>query len=538
MPTPGAGPSLARNILHNLAGQLLTLLLTLVAVKFILVRLGPGVFGVIFFVLTISPLLVAALEMGLSSTIVRQVAAHSGRDDGYITGLVRTSATIYWALYLLAVLSLLPLSSFLSTRWLHLEGLSAGDAALVLVVLSAGALTALPRALYSSVLRGLRDTATVNLVDTGTVAVQQTVAAILLALGAGTLPVVTWLAAAYALATIVYAVAVGRRVGWVALAPSWTIAVVRDNLRFSRHVFAVSILQTVNQQLDRLVVSSLVVVSLFGAYSFMASLALRGSVLSLAIYLAGLPALAVLIAGSDHAAALARFRKLNDLQCYLAALTMTVVPFAVLPLGGYLFGHDVADRVWLPVSLVALGVFMQMAMSTPVAVALAAGRPGIVARAFAGGAAVAAPITYVSVRLFGISGGGIGIVVFNAIAGALMIPAVTRRLLGIPASDWFRQVGTVALLWAISFGATLTGLALSHHLQALPLAGGYLAAALAFTLLFYRWGMGAELRGVTVRSAVESRAALLPRGWSCLRRSPAASVSHSRSSAAANAARE
>ncbi len=61
---------LTRNIIYNVAGQGLVLILSLIAVRFIFRRLGDDVFGIIFFNLVLTTVLASALELGISATIV------------------------------------------------------------------------------------------------------------------------------------------------------------------------------------------------------------------------------------------------------------------------------------------------------------------------------------------------------------------------------------------------------------------------------------------------------------------------------------
>ncbi len=68
---------LAKNIIYNLCGQALLLLLGFVAVKYVFRQLGEDAFGVIYFTLTVNAVLCAMLEMGICSTTVREVSAHS-----------------------------------------------------------------------------------------------------------------------------------------------------------------------------------------------------------------------------------------------------------------------------------------------------------------------------------------------------------------------------------------------------------------------------------------------------------------------------
>src|SRR5690348_13560455 len=91
----------ARNIVYNFAGQGLLLLLGLVAVRFVFRQLGADALGIIYAAATVSAVLSGVLELGVSATIVREVAAHVEHDLGYVRRLIRTGSLLYWATYVL-----------------------------------------------------------------------------------------------------------------------------------------------------------------------------------------------------------------------------------------------------------------------------------------------------------------------------------------------------------------------------------------------------------------------------------------------------
>ena len=79
---------LLRNILSNLIGQGLVLGLSFLALKFIYGRLGDDAVGIIYFSLTMGAVLTALLEMGIFSTIVREVASHFDISIGLTLALI------------------------------------------------------------------------------------------------------------------------------------------------------------------------------------------------------------------------------------------------------------------------------------------------------------------------------------------------------------------------------------------------------------------------------------------------------------------
>ncbi|TMD07234.1 MAG: hypothetical protein E6J01_06420, partial [Chloroflexi bacterium] len=175
---------LTRNIIYNVAGQGLVLVLSLVAVRFIFRRLGDDVFGIIFFNLVLTTVLASALELGISATIVREVSSFFDKDRGYVNALVRTATVLYWGLGVVLVVLIWLTAPLLVTHWVNLKSLDAGTAATTLRILSATTLVALPKALYTSIFRGRQMMALNNAIDVGTAAAQQAGILLLLLRGA------------------------------------------------------------------------------------------------------------------------------------------------------------------------------------------------------------------------------------------------------------------------------------------------------------------------------------------------------------------
>src|ERR1700694_474303 len=183
---------LTKNILWNLAGQAVLLMLGPLAVRLVFKQLGAEAFGLILFAQTASVVLVALMDLGISSAVVREVAGHFEADRAYIIDLLRTGTLVYWSSYLILVLALFVLAPLLATHWLNLRTVDASSAAQLVWILAAGALLALPRSLYGSLFRGLQEMSVNNLIEVGALALQQLGVIAILALGGGIFLVVVW----------------------------------------------------------------------------------------------------------------------------------------------------------------------------------------------------------------------------------------------------------------------------------------------------------------------------------------------------------
>src|SRR6202023_173553 len=97
---------LTRNVIFNVLGQGVILVLSLIAVRFIFRQLGDDVFGIIFFNLVMTSVLTNVLELGVSSTIVREVSSRFDPEPDYIRDLVRTASTLYWSIGIVLVIAI------------------------------------------------------------------------------------------------------------------------------------------------------------------------------------------------------------------------------------------------------------------------------------------------------------------------------------------------------------------------------------------------------------------------------------------------
>src|SRR5258708_2780716 len=92
--------TLSKNILYNLFGQGLLGILGFIAIKYVFARLGEEAVGIIYFTLAMNAVLCGALEMGVCTTIVREVSSHHTHDPQYIQELMQTGAFVYWGVYI------------------------------------------------------------------------------------------------------------------------------------------------------------------------------------------------------------------------------------------------------------------------------------------------------------------------------------------------------------------------------------------------------------------------------------------------------
>ncbi len=477
---------LAPNIAANLGGQIAVLVLALFAARLVFYRLGQDVLGLVLFVQTLNVVLALVLDLGVSSVTVREVAAHADEDPGYVCELLRTAASLYWGAYAVLAALLLLASPWIATHWVHLQALDAGTASAVIRVLGVAALTALPKALYASIFRGMQRMVFNNAIDASILLLQQLGTIVIVIRGGSLFLVVVWLAATYVMGIMAYWLLLFRVISLRALLPGWSQDVVCRNARFSAHMMSISWLAAVHTYVDRLAVSRLLSVATFGWYAFAAMMVGRGTLVAMAVSDAAYPSLSNQFTKGNRATMLAQYRALQDLVCYATLPLYAGIAYLTLPLMTAVFDHQIASTLLFPVAVLCLGYYMNGTLAMPYVYSLAVGRPQITSRLSFLAGFIVVPVAVASVARFGVAGAGLGYLAYHVFFYAVGIPRYYRECLQLPASSWYRQVGVVSLTGAATYGTGFLVAWLLAGLGTSALISAFIVASLIFAFVAAR----------------------------------------------------
>jgi O-antigen/teichoic acid export membrane protein len=484
---------LSRNILYNLLGQGLLLVLGLLAARYVFRQLGSDALGIIYAAATLAIVLSGVLELGVSSTTVREVAAHARNDPKYVRELIQTASLLYWGAYLVLAVAVYVGSPLLVEKWIRLETMPPATATHALRVLGITALLVLPRSLYVSLFRGLQRMEFNNAIDVAVAALQQLGMVVILALGGNLFHVVYWVGAWFVLGMVPYLAVGARLLGTAALVPAYSPAVIRRNLVFSAHMMAISVLAMVHTQIDKVLVSKLLPLGSFGYYAFGSSVVSKGMLVSGAIAQAAFPSFASLAHRRDRPGLIAQYRALQDLLSFSTVPLFAAITFAALPLYRYLFTDEVAQQLLVPTAILCMGFYMNGTLTTPYVLSLAVGRPDISAKANFLALFLVLPIAVVLVLALGLTGAALSWVVYHVFAYGYTARRICAECLQMPVRDWYRHIARIAALAGLTYGVAWGGVASVGKLSAAALALGYVAASLGF-LLGAGLLIGGELR--------------------------------------------
>ena len=484
---------LTKNVIYNVAGQGVVLLLSLVAVRFIFRRLGDDVFGIIFFNLVLTSVLTNALELGVSATIVREISRHFEIERIYVRDLIRSASLLYWAIGLLLVATIWAAAPLLVTHWVNLKTIDSGTAATILRILSVTALVALPKGLYASLFRGRQMMGLNNAVDVGTALAQQTGILLLLLAGGGVYLVASWISVSATLGIIAYIVVAGRLFGWGVLAPTFSMYVARRNIGFTSQMMVISVLSLVHIQAAQVIVTKLLPIAEFGFYGFASSTVNRATFVTGAVAQAAFPSFSNLVGSDSRPTLLRQYRKLQDLVCYATLPLFTGMLFAAIPVYTYVFNANVAQRLLLPTAFLALGTWMNGTLNIPYVLSLAMGKPEITARLNLYALICVLPVTAVLIVVFGLPGAGFSLVFYHLFAYAYAVPRICRECLKSGTWAWYLHVLKVLGLAGVTYGLAWVVINALQAFSLPALLAAYAAASVAFGVGAYV-SIGSDLR--------------------------------------------
>ncbi len=442
---------LGRNILYNAVGQALVLAIGFTAVRLIYRDLGEDAIGLIFFALTFSSVIAGAMDLGISSTIVREVAAHAGSPE-YTNRLLSTATLFYWATYFVLVVLVTLGAGTIARHWLNIGSLDPVIAETSLRTLGYGSLLALPRSLYGSLFRGLERMGIINVIDVASAALQQGGLVATVALGGGIIAVSFWFTASAMIGLLAYVVAASRVVPSQALLPALDTGILQANHSYASRMTTVSVLAMVHTHADKLIVSRLLPLGLFGLYGFGFNTVSKGMLVTGAAAQAAFPALSQFHRTGNRQALLEQYRRLQDLMSFGNAAVFAVVPFAVPPVFGALFGPSEAALMLVPCALLAVGFYMNSTLNMPYMLSLALGKPGIAMSLNVWALVVVLPITIGSVWLWGPTGAGLSWVLYHVFAYAYAIPRVCRECADEEIARWYLDVAKFGVPAALIYG--------------------------------------------------------------------------------------
>jgi O-antigen/teichoic acid export membrane protein len=472
-----------RNIMANVAGTGLGIVVFLVVVPVYLRLLGAEVYGLVGLLTTLM-VAAAALDLGLGATMSRETARMTVRataSPGF-AHVVVTLQVACWAIAIGFGVLFIAMAPAI-TRWLTFSTLSHAEVRGALGLLGATLPALVLRGFYLTALNGLQRQSLTNVVQVGGAVVRGTVTIAALGLVASTSTVffVTHLVLFYVEVGVLVAL-LRRSLPGGAQGGRIRLAAIRPLLGFSLGMAGTLLLGLALTSMDQIVLSAVLPLAEFGYYTLAVTAATAIGQVVRPVTTAVYPRFSQLFERGDIDGAAEEYH-------FFSQLVGTVV----LPLGVLLvcFSGDVLT-VWtgnaelvrhaaVVLSLRTLGTMLNAVMHVPHVVQLAFGWSTLGARVNAVAVLVMAPVIIVLSQWWGGPGAALAWVLLNVGILLVAMGRMHRRVLPGELARWYggllMQATAVATVGVLARAAMPETLGTIARLTWLATTGGLAAAA-------------------------------------------------------------
>ncbi len=495
--------SLKRNILSNMSGQAILMVLSLVSTHLIFHRLGGDILGVIYFAVTVTFVLITISDMGIAMALTREMAAHRHDDRGYVSDLVGSSLVVAWVTYGMSFSLIAFLSPFLIRYWLQAVSSDHHVTTISFVVISGSLLLAIPRTIYSAVIAGTERMDMWNVANVAAVGIQQLGMVLVLGFGGTLYAVAMWYAISGFIGLVIFGAMAGMLSGISPLRMSYRWDVIRRNLHFGTRLFANSIAGYFVGQLDKWIVSKLLPASMFGYYGVAQGLVSKGGMIPGAIAAAALPAFSASVANRERSEWMTQYHKLHDFCSYIYIPVSAAVAMLGIIVITLVLNADVVQKIWPTLVFLAIGQLLLGLQYVPYMLTVAMKRPEISLRANVWTLVISVPLAILLTIRFGTAGAAFSIILSSALYLFRFIPRFSAECLNTSGWKWFRMSGLLTALGFLSYGLPWSGLwIMGRGLDPYGLVVAYVFGSIVFLLVGWRV-IGPELKDL-VRNQLQS----------------------------------
>ncbi len=447
--------SVRTNVIANFAGKAWTSLMSLVFIPLYIKFMGIDAYGLIGIFVSLMALL-SLLDMGLSTTLSRELArlTVSRDNDQECRDLVRTLEYVYWSVGILIALGLAALAPLLAQHWIKSEVIPAKTIQHALMIMGLVVAFAWPTALYDGGLIGLQRQVLLNSVRSVMATIQHGGAVLVLWLVSPTiLSYFTWQIFISMIQTFFLAHSVWKSLPVTRRKSVFQKYLLKKNWRFAAGMMSISIVVTILTQADKIILSKLLTLTLFGYYVLAFNLANAVSLLVNPVFSALFPKLSQLITEKDNENIIAEYyHKGCQLVSIIVLPVAGVLALFSLPIL-QLWVHDpvIAHNTHLLLSLLVIGSTFNALMTVPFTLQLAYGWTKLTFLKNVIAIIVLVPLLIWLVSRYGAIGAAFVWITLNTGYFLIEIPIMHHRLLKPEMWRWYFQDVGLPLLMILNF---------------------------------------------------------------------------------------
>jgi O-antigen/teichoic acid export membrane protein len=445
-----------KNVAANFLGSGWTALLAVLLIPLYIKFLGVEAWGIIGIFITLQSLS-SLLDLGLSSTLNREMARLSLRsENGQEMGdLVRTLEVVYWGIALVAGISVFGLASPIANYWVQASELSPNTIQNAIRLMGLGLFFQCASALYFGGLMGLQRQVLGSGINASIATVRGAGSVLILwKLSFSLEAFFVWHVVAGLLQTLTMRWFLWRSLPKIPTAPRFQRELLRRSWRFAAGMSAVTILSLILTQVDKVVLSRVLSLEMFGYYVLASSVATSLCLLAAPVGVALYPRFIQLASLGD----LQGLKEIYHHSCQL--MSTLIIPIAVIIV---LFSKEILtlwtgnattiSHTHLLLSILIVGAAVNGLLYLPFALQLAYGWTKLIFQIFLVSVLTLTPLIILIASFYGATGAAVTLVIFNLGVALVAIQFMHGRILR--GEKWRWYVGDVGLPLSVALGAAL-----------------------------------------------------------------------------------
>lgn len=463
-----------------MVGKSSLLVISLISVKYVYHQLGADALGIIYFTFMFNALLSTALGLGISPTLVREIAAHIDDDETYAHQLIQTASFIFWGIFFCICTIVFFLAPVIVSEWINVQSMPEDTAIFIIRVLSITSLLSLPQSVYVALLNGLQRMEYTNAIQVSVMLLQQIGVITILILDDSLLKVIYWIAGCQIILVIFYLSAAIHFVPAAALVPRIFLDAVKRNARFSINMGTVSVLAFLHTQVDKLIISKFLPLGALGYYSVAYNLTAKSTLVADSVSSAAYPVFCELFKSGTHQQTMTQYNKLQDVICYISAPILAFIVFYNQPIFLYLFDLQIAEMLSVPIIFLCAAAFLQVSYLAPHGLLLASGESGLALRASSLNLLISLPTAVIAIYLWGLTGAGIAYFVSRLFILMYLIPKLSRRCFRRSPLVWYFHILKIVSAVTMTYAFVWLLLDLSDIRSIYGITIGYFIASILY----------------------------------------------------------
>ena len=433
-------PSLKYNIIANYIGRAWTSILGLLFIPIYLKLLGIEAYGLVGFYMALCSV-IGIFDLGIGGTMNRELARLASKDGfaGEQRDVVRTLEIIYWGLAVFAGGAVFLLAPCIAHSWIKAQNLDTGSILKAVQLMGIAIALQFPMSLYQGGLMGLQRQVLVNVILIVTGTLRSLGAILILWLVSPTIEAfLAWQVVASIIGSAAFFVAL-----WLSLPKHQSSARFRGNIlvgvwKYAAAISANVIVGIVLTQLDKVVLSKMLSLEMFGYYSLATTVGSAIWMIILPFNSAIFPRFVQLHEAAQTDELRLFFHRASQfLSLVLFPVCALMIVFSREILSLWLHDPAVVRQCHLIVSLLVFGTMLNGIASVPGYSACAFGWPQLITYTNLIQAIVIIPLIVGMVYWLQGIGAAIAWVVLNSTYVLFMAPIYFRRFFGEERSAWY-----------------------------------------------------------------------------------------------------